>query len=252
MTIPPLRPHMRLAGLLAGLALAACATPDERAAPGEAGGALETAFFQERWEGGGATLLIRALDGAFVWENRVALDPGRHEVLFEYEVTTACGPGQGCAVRRVNDRLAFEAEEGRAYRLRAERGDKAARVWIEDSEDSREIAATTAAWTTIRSEGYPNVAWLGLCADADRGDPKARRAIGLRYWRGRWPVQRNLVLAYQWLRLAVAAGDGDAPYLLDRLIDEMSDTQTAQGEANLAAWAPGTCVSEAVFAPDPQ
>lgn len=239
-----------LAGLLACFLAAACASPDDPAAPGETGGVLEAAVFQEPWAGGGATLLIRALDGAFVWENRAAVAPGRHEVLFEYEATTACGRTEGCAVSRVNERLTFEAEPGRSYRLRAERLEQSARVWIEESEGGREIAATTAAWTTVKTEGYPNVAWLGLCADADRGDPKARRAIGLRYWHGWWPVRRDLVLAYQWLRLAVAAGDGDAPSLLDRLVGEMSEAETARGEANLAAWGPGTCVSEARLAPE--
>lgn len=252
MSAPSFRLFLRPAGLLASLALAACATQDEPTAAGEVDGTLEATFFQERWDGGGATLLIRALDGAFIWENRAALDPGRREILFEYEVTTACGQAEGCAVRRVNDRLAFDAEAGHAYRLRAARRDEAARIWIEDLENGREIAATTAAWTAVRSEGYPNVAWLGLCADADRGDPKARRAIGLRYWHGWWPVRRDLVLAYQWLRLASAAGDGDAPHLLDGLIGEMSEADTARAEDRLAAWAPGTCVSEAALVPESQ
>ena len=53
-----------LAALLWGLALSACGTA-EGPAPDEETVVLEAELFQERWQDGGATLLIKSVDGRF-------------------------------------------------------------------------------------------------------------------------------------------------------------------------------------------
>jgi hypothetical protein len=229
-----------LAALLWGLALSACGTA-EGPAPEEETVTLEADFFQERWQNGGATLLIKAVDGRFAWQNRMMLSAGRHEVLFEYEVTTACAKAKGCAVRRYHDRIAFDAEAERTYRLHAEREDGAVRSSIEDRESGKTVAGSLTAEARLEYEGYPNEAWQGLCSDAERGDAKARRAIGLHYWRGWWPTERDVVRAYLWLSLAIHANDSAAATFRDRLADEMNGEEIVEAERWVRRWKPGHC-----------
>ncbi len=194
-----------------------------------------------RWEDGGATLLITAVDGRFAWQNRMALSAGRHEVLFEYEVTTACTKAKGCAVRRYHDRIEFDAKDEHVYRLRAEREDGAVRSSIEDTESGETVAGSVTAEARVEYEGYPNEAWQGLCNDAERGDAKARRAIGLHYWRGWWPTERDVVRAYLWLSLATFANHSAAANFLDRLADEMNGEEIVEAERRVRRWKPGHC-----------
>ena len=65
-----------LTALVLGLALCACSTA-EGPAPDEKTVLLEAEFFQERWSDGGATLLIKSVDGQFAWQNRMMLTAGR-------------------------------------------------------------------------------------------------------------------------------------------------------------------------------
>lgn len=235
-----------LAALIGGFVLAGCGSAPDRDQMAEGAPAvLEAEFFQERWEAGGGTLLIRALDGAFIWDNRAALEPGNHEILFEYEVTMTCARATGCAVWRTHDRIGFEAEAGESYRLRAERQDDAVRAWVERAGDGAVVASRRANQLTVEHEGYPNEAWRGLCTDAERGDAKARRAIGLHYWRGWWPARRDVVLAYQWLSLASQANDSAAPAFREMLTAEMTGAQIAEGKRRVERWRPGACVTEA-------
>ncbi len=97
----------------------------------------------------------------------------------------------------------------------------------------------------VEHEGYPNQAWQGLCNDADMGDAKARRAIGLHYWRGWWPAERDVILAYQWLSLAAQANDSAAPTFREKLATEMTRDQIDEAVRRVGRWKPGICVSEA-------
>ncbi|MDH3916842.1 MAG: hypothetical protein OEU25_01560 [Rhodospirillales bacterium] len=226
--------------LASGLALSACGTA-EGPAPGEETVVLEADFFQQRWEDGGATLLIKAVDGRVAWRSRMALPAGRHEVLFEYEVTAACTAEKGCAVRRYHDRIEFSAKDERMYRLSAEYDDGAVHSSIEDSESGETVAGSVTAEARVEYEGYPNEAWQGLCNDAERGDAKARRAIGLHYWRGWWPTERDVVRAYLWLSLAMHANDSAAAHFRDRLGDEMNGHEIVEAERRVRRWKPGHC-----------
>jgi TPR repeat protein len=232
--------HWPLAALVCGLALSACGTAEEPA-PDEETVLLEAEFFQERWQDGGATLLIRAVDGRFAWQNRVMLTAGRHLAFFQYDVTTACAAEKGCAVRRYTDRIEFDAMAERTYRLRAMRENGAVRSWIEDRESGKTVADSVTAEVRVEYEGYPNEAWEGLCKDAERGDAMARRAIGLHYWRGWWPAERNVVLAYLWLSLAMQANDSAAAIFRARLGDEMNGEEIVEAERRLRRWKPGRC-----------
>ena len=229
-----------LAALAWGLALSACGTA-EGPAPDEETVLLEADFFQERWQDGGATLLIKSVDGRFVWQNSVMLTAGRHVAFFQYEVTTACAAEKGCGVRRYHDRIEFDATAERTYRLRAAREDDAVRSWIEDMDSGKTVASSATAEVRVAYEGYPNDAWQGLCKDAERGDAKARRAIGLHYWRGWWPTERNVVLAYLWLSLAMHANDSAAATFRDRLGDEMNGAEIVEAERRIRRWKPGRC-----------
>ncbi len=230
----------KLTTLALGLALCACSTA-EGPAPDEKTVLLEAEFFQERWSDGGATLLIKSVDGQFAWQNRMMLSAGRHLVFFQYDVTTACAAEKGCAVRRYHDRIEFDAVAERTYRLQARREDGAVRSWIEDSESGRTLVGSVTAEVRVEYEGYPNEAWNGLCKDAERGDAKARRAIGLHYWRGWWPAERNVVLAYLWLSLATRANDSAAANFRDQLGNEMNGAEIVEAERRLRRWKPGRC-----------
>ena len=229
-----------LTALVLGLALSACGTA-EGPAPDEKTVLLEAEFFQERWPDGGATLLIKSVDGRFAWQNRMMLTAGRHLVFFQYDITTACDAEKGCAVRRYHDRIEFDAVAESTYRLQALREDGAVRSWIEDSESGKTLADSVTAEVRVEYEGYPNEAWEGLCKDAERGDAKARRAIGLHYWRGWWPTERNAVLAYLWLSLAMQANDSAAAKFRNRLGDEMNGEEIVEAERRLRRWKPGRC-----------
>ncbi len=229
-----------LAALVLGLALSGCGTAEDPA-PDEETVRLEAEFFQERWQDGGATLLSKSVDGRFAWQNREMLTAGRHVVFFQYDVTTACAMEKGCAVRRYHDRIDFDAAAEGSYRLRAVREAGGVRSWIEDSESGKTVAASVTAEVRVEYEGYPNEAWEGLCKDAERGDAKARRAIGLHYWRGWWPTERNVVLAHLWLSLAMQANDSAAAIFRARLGDEMNGEELVEAERRLRRWKPGRC-----------
>ncbi len=229
-----------IAALVWGLTLSACGTA-EGPAPDEETVLLEAEVFQERWEDGGATLLIKSVDGRFAWQNRAMLTAGRHVALFQYEVTTACAAEKGCAVRRYHDRIEFDADAERTYKLQAAREDGAVHSWIEDTQSGKTVASSATAEVRVAYEGYPNEAWQGLCKDAERGDAMARRAIGLHYWRGWWPTERNVVQAYLWLSLAMHANDSAAAIFRDRLGNEMNGDEIVEAERRLRRWKPGRC-----------
>ena len=236
----------RLCVFLWVLPLAACATGGSPQSPSSGTAMLKAAVFQDHWAGGGGTLLIRSLDGEIVWRNQMEVSPGAHEVFFEYESTTACSRDSGCAVRRYHDRIAFEAEADRSYSLRAGIAeDGVLRAEIDDLDEGETVASIETRDAVVEHEGYPNEAWQGLCDDADRGDATARRAIGLHYWRGWWPAERDVVLAYQWLSLAAQANDSAAPAFRDTLAGEMTGGQIDEAERRVARWKPGSCVTEA-------
>ena len=230
-----------LAILLGCLILSACGTSDDSGPSGNEATTLEASFFQQQWEGGGSTLLIEAVDGEFVWRNRAEMGPGDHEILFEYQAIMTCSLDTGCIVRRYHDRISLDAQAGHAYTLRAEREEGVLHSWIEEAKSGDIIASRLTKEASLEHVGYPDVAWQGLCDDAERGDGKARRAIGLHYWRGWWPTERDLVRAYQWLSLAAWANDGDAPGLRDKLADEMTGDQIVEAERLVARWKPGQC-----------
>ena len=103
------------------------------------------------------------------------------------------------------------------------------------------LSACGTAEARVESEGYPNEAWQELCSDAERGDAKARRAIGLHYWRGWWPAERDLVRAYLWLSLATQANDIAAANFRDLLGDAMTGHEIVEAERRLRRWTPGRC-----------
>lgn len=235
-----------LSVLLGALLLAGCDSNRGAGAPASGTAALEADVFQDHWEGGGGTLLIRSLDGEIVWRNRIGTSPGAHEVLFQYEATTACAPQSGCAVRRYHDRITFDAEADRSYRLRAGiEEDGALRAEINDLANGRVVASVRTREAVLQHEGYPKEAWQVLCDAADRGDAQARRAIGLHYWSGWWPAERDVVLAYQWLSLATQAYDSVAAGFREKLAGEMTSEQIEEAERRTAGWKPGICMIEA-------
>ena len=236
----------RLCVFLGVLLAAGCGTSGSPDSPASGTAMLKAAVFQDHWAGGGGTLLIRSLDGEIVWRNQAQVGPGAHEVLFEFEATTACARDTGCAVRRYHERITFDAEADRSYALRAGIGeDGALRAEIDDLTDGETVASIETRQAVVEHEGYPDEAWQGLCEDADMGDATARRAIGLYYWRGWWPAERDVVLAYQWLSLAAQANDSDAPAFRETLAGEMTMEQIDEAERRVARWETGICVTEA-------
>ena len=232
--------------ILGVLMLAGCGTSGSPDSPASGTAMLKAAVFQEHWAGGGGTLMIRSIDGEMVWRNQVEIGPGAHEVLFEYEATTACDPETGCAVRRYHDRITFDAKADRSYALRAGIGeDGTLRAEIDDLAEGETVASIETRKALLEHEGYPDEAWQGLCEDADMGDATARRAIGLHYWRGWWPAERDVVLAYQWLSLATQANDSAAPAFRVTLAAEMTGEQIDEAERRVARWKPGICITEA-------
>ena len=242
--------HLALpAALLALLALAGCAgSGDAGREPVGDPASIEADYFHERWEGGGSTLRLRTLDGAFVSDNRAEVPAGRHELLYDYEITESCDPTAGCNARRYSGRLAVELAGGRAYRLKAERGESAVRVWLEDEASGEAVASGLEDEDRLQQVGVSNAAWASLCRDAERGDPIALRAIGLYYWRGWWPARRDVTRAYQWLTLGARANDADAARFRVTLAAEMTPAEIARGLSLAAAWKPGSCATESRLA----
>ena len=74
------------------------------------------------------------------WQNRVMLTAGRHEVLFEYEVTTACAescPANAITFGDLNDsesRVSRQAHSSRAFRLEEDLGTEPKVYYLSETE----------------------------------------------------------------------------------------------------------------------
>ena len=67
-------------------------------------------------------------------------------------------------------------------------------------------------------------AWRWYTRAAEQGDARAQYNLGLMYMNGQG-VEPNLVLAYYWVSLSAAQGNGNAPPARDYLAEKMTPEQ---------------------------
>ena len=91
------------------------------------------------------------------------------------------------------------------------------------------------------TEGSESYKWL--CRAADQGLPEARARVGILYEYGAAEVDRDLVRACLWYRLA-APEDYSAARDAERIRGNLTPNEIAEAEQLLSAWEPGQCERE--------